>query len=230
MASEDVPGVVFADTCVLLNFVQHEWEHDRSTALVESDDVGVVVSRNVLEELSAVSERRRDIYADLVDFLVENGANVESYEPEERRVYLGPNDATHVRRLQEQLAAIDDRREVLRRLRRFVRAASRRVAYLETTLADDAVDPVPPLDLRFAVDRLLDHDADTNVVTDAAAWTAEGGSGILVTLDGADLFEHEAELVELLATEQGPEWVIEITAPDDVVAAESRTDPPESVD
>lgn len=216
MSGENVPGEVFADTCVLLNFVQREWEYDRSTALIESETVGIVVSQNVLEELSDVASRRRDIYADLVDFLNETEAAVEEYDPSDRRVYIGDNDANHVRRLQEQLAALDTKREALRRLRRFTRAASSRVEYLESTLSDAAIDPVPPLDLRFAVDRLLDHDADTRVVTDAATWTAGGGSGILVTIDGDDLFEHQEQLVDLLIEKQGPRWAIDIVLPDNL--------------
>lgn len=216
MSGKNEPGEVFADTCVLLNFVQREWEHNRSTALVESDTIEIIVSQNVLDELSAVAGRRRDIYVDMIDFLNETEADIEEYDPEERRVYIGDNDATHVRRLQEQLATLGDKREVLRRLRRFTRAANSRVEYLESRFSDAAIDPVPPLDLRFAVDRLLDHNADTKVVTDAAAWAADGGSGILVTLDDDDLFQNQEQLADLLVEKQGPSWAIDIVLPDTV--------------
>jgi len=53
---------VFADTCILLSFVQREWEPTDETELIESDSVTIVVSESVIEELLAVSERRRDIY------------------------------------------------------------------------------------------------------------------------------------------------------------------------
>jgi len=214
---DDTPDDVFADTCVLLNFVQQEWERDRSSALVESDAVGLVVSRNVLEELSDVSDRRRDIYSDMIDFMVETEAGIEEYDPSERHVYVGKNDAGHIRQIQGELAMLADRNRVQKRLRRFVREAGRRVDHLESLLADEAIDPFVPLGLRFAVDRILDHDADTKVLTDAAAWSANGGSGVLVTLDNEHLLDKEARLVEVIVDEQGPEWSIEINPPDDIV-------------
>lgn len=217
MGGDDPPAAVFADTCVLLNFVQREWERDHSIDLIESETVKIVVSQTVLGELATVSDRRRDIYKDMVDFLLETEEDVEEYDPIERRVYLDANDATHVRRIQEVLAGLDDRSVVLRRLRRFVRAAGRRIEYLESSLTDHAIDPVPPLELRFAIDRILNHSADAKVVTDAATWTTNGGSGVLVTLDNDDLFEHREELAKYLADERGPEWEIQIRSPHDVV-------------
>lgn len=220
-----LPTEVFVDTCILLNFVQREWEHDHATALVTSTSVTLVVSETVLEELANVAERRRDIYEDFLDYLLETEDGIEEYDPAERRTYFGGNDARHVRNLQEQLTTLEDRREVLRRLRRFVRAAGRRLEHVRSTLEGDAIDPVPPLGLRFAIDELLDHDADTRVVTDAAAWTANGGSGVLVTLDNDDLFHHADRINEVLSSEQGPEWVLRITRPDDVLADPTPVEP-----
>lgn len=214
---------VFADTCVLLNFVQREWERDYATALVTSESVTLVVSETVIEELADVAVRRRNIYEDVIDYLLETEAGIEEYDPGDRRVYIGDNDAKHVRNLQERLAGLDDRREILRRLRQFVRAARRRVEHVESLLEGRVIDPVPPLELRFAVDGVLDHDADTRIVTDAAAWTADGGSGVLVTLDDDDIFQHADRINELLETKQGPEWVLQITRPDCVLAETATT-------
>jgi hypothetical protein len=211
---------VFADTCVLLNFVQREWERDRSTVLIESDSVEVVISRNVLDEFKGVSKRRQDIYEDMVDFLNATNSDIEEYDPGDRRVYIGANDAGHVRTLQEKLATLDDHREVLYRLRTFLRAVDRRIEHLESTVGARAIDPSPPLELMFAIDRVLNHSADSKVVTDAAAWAAGGGSGVLVTLDDDDIFENEGEIVETLIEERGPNWRIRIIAPDDVVPGE----------
>lgn len=216
MSGDGTLEVVFADTCVLVNFVQREWEPDHSAHLIESETVDVVVSRNVVDELEDVADRRHDIYQDMIDFLLEEEGRIEDYDPGDRRIYLGDNDAGHVRNLQMELSSLDDRREVLRRLRRFVRAAGRRVEYLESSLMDTTVDPLPPFELKLAIDRVLNQSADAKVVADAAAWTADGGSGVLVTLDDDDLFDHENAIVELLVDEQGPEWAIEIISPDDV--------------
>lgn len=227
MAGEAPTSEVFADTCILLNFVQQEWEHDQTTSLVASSSVTIIVSETVLEELRNVVERRRDIYEDMVDYLLETDQNIEEYDPSDRRTYFGGNDTKHIRTLQGQLAGLDDRREVLRRLRQFVRAAKRRVEHVESMLEAHVIDPVPPLGLRFAINDILNHDADTNVVTDAAAWAANGGSGVLVTLDDEDLFQHADRINKLLADEQGPEWILEIMRPDDILTDPPRTKPNE---
>lgn len=224
MSGEAPPEEVFADTCVLLNFVHHEWERDYSTPLVSSESVTIVVSETVLDELADVADRRRDIYEDVVDYLIEADSGIEAYDPGDRRTYIGANDAKHVRNLQERLAGLDDRREILRRIRRFVRAAERRVEHIESRLEEHAIDPVPPLELRFAINSVLDHDADTSIVTDAAAWAADGGSGVLVTLDDDDIFQNENRINEVLADEQGPEWVLRITRPESVLADGTATE------
>jgi len=224
MTGNRTSEVVFADTCVLLNFVQQEWERSYSTALVQSESVDIVVSQNVVEELESVSSRRYEIYDDLIDFLLGQQADIEDYDPSDRRVYIGNNDATHVRNLQMKLSSLEDQREVLRRLRKFVRSAGRRVEHLETALKDHTIDPLAPYGLELALTSLLDHGADARIVTDAAAWTADGGSGVLVTLDDDDLFENEDEIVELLEDKQGPDWVIEILPPDEVLSDPAGTD------
>ncbi|GAA1342590.1 hypothetical protein GCM10009647_086430 [Streptomyces sanglieri] len=216
MTGDDSLESVFADTCILLSFVQREWEQDYSTAVLESDDIDVVVSPNVLNEFDDVVERRRDIYEDLIDFLLEDEGEVEDYDPGERRVYIGQNDATHVRNLQMELASLENRQEALRRLRRFVRAAGRRADHLESSLEDSTVDPLAPFSLELALGQIIDNGADARIVTDAAGWTAEGGSGIFVTLDGDDLLEYTEEIANLLADEQGTDWVIEIILPKEI--------------
>ncbi|WP_436926022.1 hypothetical protein [Halosimplex amylolyticum] len=226
MSTEPSPSAtreVFADTCILLSFVQREWEHIDETELIESESVTIIVSESVIEELTTVSERRRDIYEDMVDYLVELDADIEEYDPDDRHIYFARNDAKHVRNLQMDLAGRGDRREILRDLRTFVRAAGRRVEYLESLLADQTVNPIPPLELRFAMDDVLNHDADTKIVMDAAAWTADGGSGVLVTRDSDHIIQNEARINELLIEEQGSEWTLQIRLPKHVLAESTAT-------
>lgn len=209
---------VFADTCVLLNFIQREWERDLSQELIESEKIEVIVSPNVLEELKEVTERRRDIYEDFLDFLQETEEGVEEYDPSDRRVYFGKNDGVHVRNLQMQLANLDDRAEVLRRMRRFTRAAARRLEHLQAVLEENTVDPLAPFSLELALGGLLDNGADAKIVTDAAGWTADGGSGVMVTLDSDDLLDYKTDIVDLICEEQGPDWIIEIHSPDKIIS------------
>lgn len=218
MSGEQSHDTVFADTCVLLNFVQQEYEHNRSTALIESESITIVVSPNVLDELASVSERRHDIYEDMLDFLVKQNRDIDDYDPADRRVYIGKNDRRHVYDILMTLANVDDRRDVLRRLRQFVRATDRRVDHLEVTLEENTVDPLAPFGLELALGRLLNHNADARIVTDAAGWAADGGSGVLVTLDGDDLLGNKESITDLITERQGTEWVIEIIPPDRIIS------------
>lgn len=214
MDSDDVPVSVFADTCILLNFIQQEWERDHSTEVIESDNIDVVVSDNILDEFEDVVARRQDIYKDLIDFLLEDDGEVKDYDLGERRVYIGSNDVNHIRDIQMEIASLENSQEVLYRLRRFVRAVGRRADYLKSSLEDSTVVPLAPFSLELALASLIDNSADAQIVTDAAGWTADGGSGILITLDGDDLLEHAEEITELLVDKQGSDWIIEITHPD----------------
>ena len=42
MTDAMLPDDVFADTCILLNFVQREWERDVATDLIEHDGMALV--------------------------------------------------------------------------------------------------------------------------------------------------------------------------------------------
>jgi len=229
MAETQPPESVFADTCILLNFVQREWEGDRSSTLLESDLIKVIISQSVYEEFENVCERREDIYPDFLDFLLEEEGEIEDYDPASRRIYFDSNDIGHIRSIQYELADMDDRREVQYRLRRFIKAAASRIEYLESKFDDEKiVDPFVPLDLRFELDKLIEHSADVRVITDAAAWTANGGSSVLVTLDSEDIRDQPEQINETLRTEQSDEWTLSITVPKRVLDANIDVATPES--
>jgi hypothetical protein len=217
MTIDEIPDSVFADTGVLLNYLQREWERDRSTALIASNVVEIVVSERVVGELDAVTDRRHDIYEDLLDYLMTTESRIEDYDPSERHVYIGKHDGSHIRNVQMNLASLDESREVLRRLRRFLRAVGRRLDHLEEILADSTIDPLAPLEFELAINTLIDHGADASIVTDAASWTANGGSGVFVTLDRDDLLDRESDIAAILDEKQGPDWVIRIRLPDEII-------------
>lgn len=219
MNTDEIPDAVFADTGVLLNYLQREFEHERSTALIDSDVVDVIVSERVVDEFDGVTDRRHDIYEDLLDYLMTTESGIEEYDPSERRVYFGKHDGTHIRNIQMELASLDENREVLRRLRRFLQAVERRLAQLQEDLAENIIDPLAPLDVELAINTLIGHGADASIVTDAAAWTANGGSGVFVTLDCDEFHDRESEIAAVLEEKQGPSWVISIRFPDEVIEA-----------
>lgn len=213
MTDNMTPDEAFLDTCILLDFVQQDTGQIHSTELIETEAVEIVVSDAVIEELENVTGRRKDIYEDLINFLLEDGDSLTDYDGNDRHVYIGDNDYDHILNLQMDLRDLEENREVLRRLRRFIRAVERRTEYLEEKLSDQVIMSQAPLPLEWAINEIIDNTADARVVTDAAGWTANGGSGVFVTRDSGDIIEFETELAELLTKEQGPEWVLRIYTP-----------------
>jgi hypothetical protein len=116
------------------------------------------------------------------------------------------------------LATLDDSREIQRRLRRYIRAADRRLDFLEEKLAGQIVEPNGSLTLEFAIQGIIENADDARVVTDAAGWSANGGSGILVTLDTEDLLTYESELAAVLQEEQDEAWILRICSPEAVLS------------
>ncbi len=223
MSGNQAPQDAFLDTCILLDFVQQDPGQTQSTELIETDSIEIVVSDAVIEELENVTERRQDIYDDLIDFLLEDDEEITEYDTNERHVYVGDNDYDHILNLQMDLRNIDEKREVLRRLRRFLRAVEQRTQYLKVKLEDQVVMPQAPLPLEWAIQDIIENAADARVVTDAAGWAAHEGSGTLVTRDSGDIIEYEAELAELLREKQGPEWVLRICKPETLLSDLSVT-------
>ena len=121
---------VFTDTCVLLNYIQRGVERDYTSDLIDGNQVDIVVGVTVADELEAVSDRRGHIYADFVDFLLEDNGEIGDYDLDSRRPYFQPNDHGHIRNIQMRLSQLDERSEIQRQLRQFTRAAKRRVEYL----------------------------------------------------------------------------------------------------
>jgi predicted nucleic acid-binding protein len=217
MSDTELPSRVFADTCILLNFVQSEWEGDVTSELITHDTIDIVISQSVYEEFESVCDRRQNIYPDFLDFLLKEEGEIEDYDPSSRRVYFDSNDVKHIRSIQYELADVEDRREVQYRLRRFISAAESRIEYLKSRYEDEVVDPYVPLGLRFALDREIENSADVRVITDAAAWTANGGSSILVTGDSRDIVDRSEDINEVISNEQDSDWALVISIPQEVL-------------
>jgi len=210
------PSTVFVDTSVLLNYVQQDVERDRASAIVDGDEIGIVVGATVAEELEAVRDRRADIYEDFVDFLLEENGEVGGYTPASRRPYFQANDEQHVRNIQMRLSKLDDRAAVQRELRRVTRTAKRRLEYLiEEVLPDVTFDKQPGLTVMFALGEIVGNDNDRRVVGDAALWSAEGedSSGVFVTMDKADLVDAAEEINAALRDTKDERWELKVVFP-----------------
>ena len=114
------------------------------------------------------------------------------------------------------LAQLDDRAEIQRRLRRFVRAAERRLEHLlDEVIPEVLFDQQPGLMLIFALQEIIQNDDDCSVVGDAALWAAEGSdsSGVFLTMDREDLLEMEAEINSTLREKRDSSWELRIRHP-----------------
>lgn len=223
------PETVFLDTSILLNFIQSDFESDHSSTLFEEGLPTVAVGVTVKEEFEAVGSRRADIYPDFVDFVLARDGEIEEYDPAERRPYFQANDQRHVQSIQMELAQLDSRAEIQRRLRRFVRAIERRIEYLLSEIIPNALfDQQPGLSLVFALQDSIENDADARVVADAALWAAEApeSSGIFLTLDGEDILNATTEINAAIGEVRDESWELQFFHPDAVNSLPST--PPNS--
>jgi predicted nucleic acid-binding protein len=219
MSSSSPPSAVFLDTCILLNYLYQPWEGDKVSTLLEEERLNHVVSESVAEEFDTICDRRHEIYPDLLDFLLETEADVETFDPDERNLWIDDNDTTHVRTLLGTLAQLDDRREVQARVRRFIRRLDAQIQRLQTELLDEVVEQNPHLELQFRLADVISNRADVKVVCDAAYWCAEGdGQGPFVTLDKTDIVHKRDEINTTLTTERGETWRLEICVPKEVLS------------
>lgn len=213
---DSCPATVFLDTNVLLNFVHRGIERDVTSFVFSDDGPSPVIGVTVRDEIETIRDRRADIYTDFVDFLLADDGRIEEYDPSERRPYFQGNDRSHIETIQMQLAQLDDRAEIQRRLRRFLRAAEQRLEYLLTELIPDTLfDQQPGIMLIFALQETIPNDDDCNVVGDAALWAAEApdSSGVLLTMDRDDLLEIESEINATLREERDQSWELQIFHP-----------------
>jgi hypothetical protein len=217
--SDGSPEAVFLDTCVLLNYLNRHWEGDRVSTLLEDDCLRHVISETVAKEFDTVCDRRAEIYPDLLAFLVETEDDIQSYDPDDRDLHVGGNDAGHVRELQYELAQHEGRRQVQVALRRLLRRVELVAEVIIEEFVDAVVEPNPDIDLQFSLGEVIPNSADVKVVCDAAHWQANGeleGEGPLVSLDTADIVDRAASINETLTAEKGPDWELEITTPEAV--------------
>jgi hypothetical protein len=220
-------SAAFTDTCVLLNYVQRGLETDYTSWLVDGDAIDVVVGVTVAEELDDVTERRKHIYSDFVDYLVDEDGDVSTYDPTQRRPYFQQNDLRHLREIQMRLAKLEGRAESQVEVRRLTRMFRRRFEHLQEDVVPDAMfDAQPGLTLLFALDDVISNDNDRNVVADAALWVAEGehGSDLFVTMDQADLLAVADEINATLRESKDSAWELRMLHPRDL-ADRVRSDP-----
>lgn len=207
---------VFADTSVLINYIQQDITTDFTSDLINSDFIEVVVGVTVAEEFEDVEERRKHIYPDFLDFVIAEEGEVESYDPQSRSPYFDDNDLEHIREIQMELSQLESRAEVLRDLRRFTRNIKPRIEFIkQNIISENLFEHQPGLSMMIELKKVISHDGDRNVVGDAALWTAEGSdsSGIFVTKDRGDLLQNTDDINQALKEAKGESWELLIVHP-----------------
>ncbi|MFD1635075.1 hypothetical protein ACOZ4L_04975 [Haloplanus ruber] len=220
---------VFVDTSILLNYVQQGLEPDHTSELIEGNHIDLVVGVTVADEFDDVGDRRADIYPDFLDFLLVEEGKLTDYSPEERRPYFQENDYRHLRNIQMQLSQLDDRAEIQRQVRYFIRAIQRRIEYIREEIIPSAkFDLQPGMTLLFALGDVIPNDSDRNVVGDAALWSAEvsDSSGVFATMDRKDLLNLAGDINSALHETKGKEWELTFLVPSDLTSPTDDVDSP----
>ncbi|KTG11395.1 hypothetical protein AUR64_03830 [Haloprofundus marisrubri] len=204
---------VFADTCILLNYLLQEWERDHTVELLESESVEIVVSETVQTELKTAIERRAELYKDLLRYLRQGGAP-EEYEDWESRIFIQGNDARHLRGILMSLSQEEGQQLAQRKLRRFVRRLDAKVEYIFSDLVSPEIRPEnPSIELSFALSTVVDNTDDCRVIGDVALWTQDEGSGVFTTLDTSDIVNTEDQINEVLTEQCGSSSTLQIVVP-----------------
>lgn len=218
---------VFADTCVLLNYVQQWLESDRgSVSFFEEHGSAKVISETVEQEFSDRCDARSIIYHDLVTFVVESEeGGIEDYDVDardpldEEDVRLTPNDRDNVLDIQIRLVT-EDSAEALRKLREYLRQIDTRRRYIEEQLAE-IVGVNEDAGLKRSLATVVTNSADRQVLSDAAGWFLDGGTGTLTTLDGEDILSNRDGINETLASHHDDECQLVILATEELVERSS---------
>lgn len=186
----DAPVEAFCDTNILINFLNQEWEGLQGAQLVEADAILIVISEQVQTEIEQLVGRRYDLYQDVVQFLLERDDRIEEFSTSE---YLQKNDYRHLQQLQMELAS-EDPAEVLMWLREFSSQYKQRADGLLNEHVHDVVVTAAPFLFEMDLDDVIPNSSDTAIVAGAADWSSQGGSGILITNDAADIVDLRDEI------------------------------------
>jgi hypothetical protein len=184
----------FCDTCILLNFAQQEWERDRTTTLLEQA-IRFVISEAVKEEFDSVTERRLDAYENLLAFLVDGEDAVDQFDPD-----VWGNDERHIYGIIGELETLDPE-QTATEFRTYLRKFRARQEYIMTDVVDEVIFTSPPLFFANDLQDVIPNSADCKVIAEAADWTQESGSGVVVTMDGEDILDKTEAINREIAEE-----------------------------
>lgn len=189
---------VFNDTCVLFGYAVEG--HSAAQELFNKHvAVEKVASRRIKREFQSVSRRQQDIHRELLQ--VVSQGELSEYEPEK---FSGrSNDVGYVVELYSELASLDDRVEVVRRLNELVNRLDKADQEL---FGEDGVVKVLNVQgtdgkLNGLLRTVVSNDADVRVLCDAVEWRTNGGSGTFLSEDVNDILGRSGPETEREETE-----------------------------
>lgn len=202
------------DTSVLFNYLYStvlpdytegdaEFERNRGCReYFETPSVYLVAGGKACGELTSGSERRRLLYEDMADFMLETGEEIFEYPPHERDVHLSPNDPGHIRKSVKYNLANQPPEGQLSTIRRCHQQLRACVKFVLETAVDDTFEQFEDSDLRDEIDDELDINHDCDILVDAVYICRDHGIDILAALDSdITVQKHQEKLAEVVERE-----------------------------
>ena len=225
--SDQIP--VNVDNSVIVNYLYStvlsaatdddaEFEQNRgSKEYFDSPDIRVVAGGKAVGEFENLCERRRLLYQDIEDFIVETGNDIFEY-------YLGwgesdnSNDQGHLRNgVQMNMYMHESTAEQLSVIRRCFQQMEECKREILRNGISETFEQYRDSSLASKINRELDIDQDAEILVDAVYLYKDHGIDVLAALDSDITTDgHRVVLVELVQDELGLEMNIRIIDPDDV--------------
>lgn len=204
------------DTSVLINYLYAslpgELERPRgSVDILEEDSITTAIGGKAAGEFEALCERRYELYADVVDYLLDGDNSIFEYEPADRDIHTSPNDRDHLRRDVQMSWHDKDRREQLSLLRRINQELELYQVRIPTDIVDQRFGQQRNDVLLARLEAELDIGHDRDILVDAVEIARSDAITLLLALD-SDLthVEHRKALAEILADMFGDAELLQV--------------------
>lgn len=208
------------DTSVLMNYlyasIPGDVEDSRGAVeIIDDDSNTTVIGGKAADEFVALCERRHDLYADVVDFLLKSGDDIFEYDPHDRDIHTSPNDDGHFRKDIQMSWYDKDKREQLSLLRRM----TQEIELYQVRVPEQIIDERHPKqengELLKAVTERLDIGHDREILVDAAELADTEAVTLLVALD-SDITsdEHRTVLADILEEFYGDADLLDVQSAD----------------
>jgi len=195
-----------------------EFERNKgSQEYFQSPEIYVVAGGKAVGEFENLCERRRLLYQDIEDFIVETGDDIFEYHLDwgESR---NSNDRQHLRKgVQMHMHMHESKAEQLSVIRRCFQQMEECKRNILRNEIDETFDQYRDDSLASKINRELDIDHDAEILVDAVYLYKNHEIGVLAALDSDITTDsHRVVLIELVRDELGLEMDVRIIDPKDV--------------